>query len=144
MPFIGIWWRKRGQARHYNTGELGLWKRECYFSDSIFLGAKRYAENEIKSKENLKLNSKWEVKCCGLPKNIMSKIDIKSFGFIDPSINEDELFTSDDKEDYHYYKDENCTEKVVGIWQSRKKKSVKGGIIIKSQPYKLNSAFSLR
>lgn len=127
-----------------NTGELGLWKRECYFSDSIFLGAKRYAENEIKSKENLKLNSKWEVKCCGLPKNIMSKIDIKSFGFIDPSINEDELFTSDDKEDYHYYKDENCTEKVVGIWQSRKKKSVKGGIIIKSQPYKLNSAFSLR
>ncbi|UXL90910.1 DNA polymerase [Clostridium phage DCp1] len=127
-----------------NTGELGLWKRECYFSDSIFLGAKRYAENEIKSKENLKLNSKWEVKCCGLPKNIMSKIDIKSFGFIDPSINEDELFISDDKEDYHYYKDENCTEKVVGIWQSRKKKSVKGGIIIKSQPYKLNSAFSLR
>jgi hypothetical protein len=127
-----------------NTGELGLWKRECYFSDSIFLGAKRYAENEIKSKENLKLNSKWEIKCCGLPKNIMSKIDIKSFGFIDPSINEDELFTSDDKEDYHYYKDKNCTEKVVGIWQSRKKKSVKGGIIIKSQPYKLNSAFYLR
>lgn len=127
-----------------NTGELGLWKRECYFSDSIFLGAKRYAENEIKSKENLTLNSKWEIKCCGLPKNIMSKIDIKSFGFIDPSIDENKLFTSENKEDYHYYLDKNCTKKAVGIWQSKKKKSVKGGIIIKHQPYKLNSAFSLR
>ena len=127
-----------------NTGELGLWKRECYFSDSIFLGAKRYAENEIKSKENLILNSKWEIKCCGLPKNIMSKIDIKSFGFIDPSIDENKLFTSENKEDYHYYLDKNCTQKAVGIWQSKKKKSVKGGIIIKHQPYKLNSAFSLR
>lgn len=128
-----------------NTGELGLWKRECYFSDSIFLGAKRYAENEIKSKENLQLNSKWEIKCCGLPRNIMSKIDINSFDFIDSSIDENKLFTNDnDSEDYHYYYDKECTQKVKGIWQSRKKKNVKGGIIIKPQPYKLNSAFSLR
>lgn len=128
-----------------NTGELGLWKRECYFSDSIFLGAKRYAENEIKSKEDLQLNSKWEIKCCGLPRNIMSKIDINSFDFIDSSIDENKLFTNDnDSEDYHYYYDKECTQKVKGIWQSRKKKNVKGGIIIKPQPYKLNSAFSLR
>lgn len=128
-----------------NTGELGLWKRECYFSDSIFLGAKRYAENEIKSKEDLQLNSKWEIKCCGLPRNIMSKIDINSFDFIDSSIDENKLFTNEnDSEDYHYYYDKKCTQKVKGIWQSRKKKNVKGGIIIKPQPYKLNSAFSLR
>lgn len=128
-----------------NTGELGLWKRECYFADSIFLGAKRYAEKEIKSKQDIILNTKWEIKCCGLPRNVMSKINIDSFDFIDPNVNENNLFTNEkDKEDYHYYYDKDCTKLAKGIWQSKKKKSVKGGIIIKEQPYKLNSAFSLR
>lgn len=128
-----------------NTGELGLWKRECYFTDSKFLGAKRYAENETEYKTDKdEIVSKWGIKCCGLPRGVMSSIDIESFDFIDPSINEEELYKSNDKNDYHFYSDEQCTIKVKGVWQSKKKKSVIGGVIIQEQPYKLNSAFALR
>lgn len=128
-----------------NSGDLGLWKRECYFTDSKFLGAKRYAENESEFKTSEgEILSKWSIKCCGLPRGIMNKIDIESFDYIDPSINEEELYKSDNKEDYHFYIDPECTIKVKGIWQSKKKKSVDGGIIIQEQPYKLNSAFALR
>lgn len=128
-----------------NSGELGLWKLECYFSDSVFLGAKRYAENEIKNKIDTNINTKWEIKCCGLPRQVMSKIDIKTFDFFeDKKLNLDNLYKSNDKEDYHYYYDKECTKKVKGLWQSKKKKSVIGGVIIKEQPYKLSPIFSLR
>ena len=39
------------------------------------------------------------------------------------------------KDDIYYYKDKECTQKVVGLLRSKKKKYVKGGILIQEQPY---------
>ena len=54
-----------------NTGELGLWKLELIFTDSLYLGAKKYMEKNI-------LNDSWEVKCAGLPKEVRNIIVDKS------------------------------------------------------------------
>ena len=43
------------------------------------------------------------------------------------------------KDDIYYYKDKECTQKVVGLLRSKKKKYVKGGILIQEQPYAITS-----
>ena len=43
------------------------------------------------------------------------------------------------KDDIYYYKDKECTQKVVGLLRSKKKKYVKGGILIQEQPYAITN-----
>lgn len=59
-----------------NSGELGLFKIEKIFTDSLFQGAKRYIEY---AKEYGKDKYNWELTCAGLPKKtkIKSKEDFK-------------------------------------------------------------------
>ena len=53
-----------------NTGALGLWKKEMYFKDALYLGAKKYMELDKETNE-------WEVKCAGLPDEVRKEIQDK-------------------------------------------------------------------
>ena len=110
---------------------LGAWKLEGKFTKAKYIGAKRYAEY---------INNKWDIKCCGLSRDIMEKITMDIFEcceFTPKEIkkNIEKLYT---KDDIFYYKDKECTKKVKGLVRSKKKKYVKGGIVIKEQPYMIN------
>lgn len=60
----------RGINIDYNkTGELGLWDREIIFTESLYLGAKKYMKLDI--------DGNYEVKCAGLPQEV--KDNIKCF-----------------------------------------------------------------
>lgn len=62
------------------TGELGLWKIENIFTDSKFLGAKRYIEYGYDYKDYIKNNVKnieWNIKCAGLPRELKGVIKDK-------------------------------------------------------------------
>ena len=115
---------------------LGAWKLEGKFTKAKYIGAKRYAEY---------IDNKWDIKCCGLSRDIMEKITMDIFEcceFTPKEIkkNIDKLFT---KDDIFYYKDKECTKKVKGLVRSKKKKYVKGGIVIKEQPYMINDKIVL-
>ena len=115
---------------------LGAWKLEGKFTKAKYIGAKRYAEY---------INNKWDIKCCGLSRDIMEKITMDIFEcceFTPKEIkkNIDKLYT---KDDIFYYKDRECTKKVKGLVRSKKKKYVKGGIVIKEQPYMINDKIIL-
>ena len=115
---------------------LGAWKLEGKFTKAKYIGAKRYAEF---------INNKWDIKCCGLSRDIMEKITMDIFEcceFTPKEIkkNIDKLYT---KDDIFYYKDKECTKKVKGLVRSKKKKYVKGGIVIKEQPYMINDKIVL-
>ena len=115
---------------------LGAWKLEGKFTKAKYIGAKRYAEF---------IDNKWDIKCCGLSRDIMEKITMDIFDcceFTPKEIkkNIDKLFT---KDDIFYYKDKECTKKVKGLVRSKKKKYVKGGIVIKEQPYMINDKIIL-
>ena len=115
---------------------LDAWKLEGKFTKAKYIGAKRYAEY---------INNKWDIKCCGLSRDIMEKITMDIFEcceFTPKEIkkNIDKLFT---KDDIFYYKDKECTKKVKGLVRSKKKKYVKGGIVIKEQPYMINDKIVL-
>ena len=115
---------------------LGAWKLEGKFTKAKYIGAKRYAEY---------IGNKWDIKCCGLSRDIMEKITMDIFDcceFTPKEIkkNIDKLFT---KDDIFYYKDRECTKKVKGLVRSKKKKYVKGGIVIKEQPYMINDKIVL-
>ena len=115
---------------------LGAWKLEGKFTKAKYIGAKRYAEY---------IDNKWDIKCCGLSRDIMEKITMDIFEcceFTPKEIkkNINKLYTSDD---IFYYKDKECTKKVKGLVRSKKKKYVKGGIVIKEQPYMINDKIIL-
>ena len=115
---------------------LGAWKLEGKFTKAKYIGAKRYAEY---------IDNKWDIKCCGLSRDIMEKITMDIFEcceFTPKEIkkNIDKLYT---KDDIFYYKDKECTKKVKGLVRSKKKKYVKGGIVIKEQPYMINDKIVL-
>ena len=115
---------------------LGAWKCEGKFTKAKYIGAKRYAEY---------IDNKWDIKCCGLSRDIMEKITMDIFEcceFAPKEIkkNIDKLYT---KDDIFYYKDKECTKKVKGLVRSKKKKYVKGGIVIKEQPYMINDKIVL-
>ena len=115
---------------------LGAWKLEGKFTKAKYIGAKRYAEY---------IDNKWDIKCCGLSRDIMEKITMDIFEcceFTPKEIkkNIDKLYT---KDDIFYYKDKECTKKVKGLVRSKKKKYVKGGIVIKEQPYMINDKIIL-
>lgn len=52
------------------SGKLGLWKKELYFEDALYLGAKKYMEKDVITKV-------WDVKCAGLPQEVRSTIQTK-------------------------------------------------------------------
>ena len=66
----------------------------------------------------------------------IDKIDIFSNRFCIVQENDIiECYANYKKDDIYYYKDKECTQKVVGLIRSKKKKYVKGGILIQEQPY---------
>ena len=128
---------------------LGEWKLEGKFINAKYIGAKRYAEKMIiKEKSKYFKNVthykiKWDIKCCGVSSDIIEKLDdIEVFDICEYSSKElDNLIdTFYKKDDIYYYKDKECTQKVVGLLRSKKKKNVKGGVDIKEQPYQITDS----
>lgn len=113
----------------------GAWKHEMTFNDFIYIGAKRYAEKDVKS-------NKWEIKCCGLSDKIMKSIDdIETFSsceYTSKELKKIKLYTK--KDDVYYYKDKDFKTKVKGLYKSKKSKIVEGGTLIIEQPYMLNAS----
>lgn len=119
---------------------LGAWKLEGKFIDAKYIGAKRYAELMIDN-EGV---SKWDIKCCGVSSDIVKKLDdIEVFDVCEYSPKEIEKMLPmfhKKPNDIYYYKDENCTQKVRGLLRSKKKMNVKGGVLIKEQPYQITES----
>ena len=122
--------------------ELGHWKFEGEFVNAKYIGAKRYAE--LIKTEN---GTHWDIKCCGVSGDIIKDLDdIEVFTPCEYTSKEltKLIDTFYKKDDIYYYKDKECTEKVKGLVRSKKKKYVKGGILIKEQPYAITeNMFSL-
>lgn len=53
-----------------NSDKIGLWKKEMYFIDALYLGAKKYMELNKDTNE-------WDVKCAGLPEEVRKDIQSK-------------------------------------------------------------------
>ena len=116
--------------------EYGAWDNELTFNDFKYLSPKRYAERDINSKE-------WTIKCCGLTDEIMKKVDdINMFDICEYEVSEvnkmwlnHKIYKVDDLDDIYYYKDEECTQPIKGMFKSKKSKVVKNGTLILEQPY---------
>ena len=110
----------------------GAWKHELTFYDFRYLGPKRYAEYN---------GEEWDIKCCGLTSTIMKQLkDINTFEmceYTSKELNKIKLYTK--KDDIYYYKDKECTQKVKGLFKSKKSRIVKNGTLIVEQPYMLNT-----
>lgn len=117
--------------------KLGYWKLEGRFVDAKYIGAKRYAEL-IEDDEG---NKHWDIKCCGVSTDIIAQMDdIKVFDVCE--YNGKQLSKLIDtfykKDDIYYYKDKECTQKVIGLLRSKKKLYVRGGVLIQEQPYAIS------
>lgn len=58
---------------------LGAWKCEGFFDDSIFLRAKTYMEHYIKNGKGLDITPHWDVKCSGMPDNVKKMVTPDNF-----------------------------------------------------------------
>ena len=88
--------------------------------------------------ENDEGETHWDIKCCGVSSEIIEKLDdINIFDICEYTPKElDKLLDGFyKKDDIYYYKDNECTQKVIGLIRSKKKLNVKGGVLIKEQPY---------
>lgn len=119
---------------------LGAWKLEGEFYNAKYIGAKRYAEL-FKVGDN---EYKWDIKCCGVSSEIIENLDdIEVFGVCEYTNKElKELIDTFYKKEgsIYYYKDKECTQKVRGLLRSKKKKNVKGGVLIEEQPYQITDS----
>ncbi|MBQ9012636.1 MAG: hypothetical protein IJ094_03595 [Bacilli bacterium] len=121
-----------------HDSKLGCWKFEGKFIDAKYIGAKRYAEFII----NENNETHWDIKCCGVSSDIIEQLDdINVFNVCEYNGKElnkllDKFYK---KDDIYYYKDKECSQKVIGLLRSKKKKYVKGGILIQEQPYAITS-----
>lgn len=117
--------------------KLGYWKLEGRFVDAKYIGAKRYAEL-IEDDEG---NKHWDIKCCGVSTDIIAQMDdIKVFDVCEyngKQLNK-LIDTFYKKDDIYYYKDKECTQKVIGLLRSKKKLYVRGGVLIQEQPYAIS------
>ena len=117
--------------------KLGYWKLEGRFVDAKYIGAKRYAELI----EDDKGNKHWDIKCCGVSTDIIAQMDdIKVFDVCEyngKQLNK-LIDTFYKKDDIYYYKDKECTQKVIGLLRSKKKLYVRGGVLIQEQPYAIS------
>lgn len=113
--------------------KYGAWAHEMEFIDFKYIGSKRYAE---KSKDG-----KWDIKCCGLNDKIMKQVDdiaiFDNCEYTSKELKKVKLYTK--KNSIYYYKDKDCTKKIVGLIKSKKSKLVKGGTLIIEQPYMISS-----
>ena len=117
--------------------KLGYWKLEGRFVDAKYIGAKRYAEL-IEDDEG---NKHWDIKCCGVSTDIIAQMDdIKVFDVCEYSGKQLSklIDTFYKKDDIYYYKDKECTQKVIGLLRSKKKLYVRGGVLIQEQPYAIS------
>ena len=118
---------------------LGAWKLEGKFINAKYIGAKRYAELMV----NDEGEKHWDIKCCGVSADIIKQLDdIEVFDICEYTGKElDKLIdTFYKKDDIYYYKDKECTKKVKGLLRSKKKMNVKGGVLIKEQPYQITDS----
>lgn len=118
---------------------LGCWKLEGKFINAKYIGAKRYAELMV----NDEGEKHWDIKCCGVSSDIIKQLDdIEVFDICEYTGKElDKLIdTFYKKDDIYYYKDKECTKKVKGLLRSKKKMNVKGGVLIKEQPYQITDS----
>lgn len=133
MHLFGTIEEVKGITIHDKT--YGAWKHELTFDDFIYIGAKRYAEKDVKS-------GKWDIKCCGLSDKIMKSIDdistFESCEYTSKELKKVKLYTR--KDDVYYYKDKDFKIKVKGLYKSKKSKIVEGGTLIIEQPYMLNAS----
>ena len=89
--------------------------------------------------ENYECETHLYIKCCGVSSEIIEKLDdINIFDICEYSPKQldhllDTFYKRDN--DIYYYKDENCSQRVRGLIRSKKKLNVKGGVLIKEQPY---------
>ena len=66
--------------------------------------------------------------------------DINTFEmceYTSKELNKIKLYTK--KDDIYYYKDKECTQRVKGLFKSKKSRIVKNGTLIVEQPYMLNT-----
>lgn len=116
-----------------DSKKYGAWDNEMIFNDFRYIGSKRYAEKDINTNQ-------WTIKCCGLSDSVMKQVtDIETFDnceYDSKTLNKIKLYTS--SEDVYYYKDKECTQRVKGLYKSKKSRIVKGGTLIIEQPYQLN------
>lgn len=120
--------------------KYGAWDNEMDFDDFKYLSPKRYAERDINTKE-------WTIKCCGLTDKIMKKVDdISMFDIceydgrtIRKMIDEGRVYKKDTEDDVYYYKDKECTQRIRGLFKSKKSKIIKYGTDIQEQPYMISN-----
>lgn len=111
--------------------DLGKWAIESEFTEGIYLGAKRYAEN---------IENKWDVKCCGIPGKTQKKIakDIKSFDYCKVSPKDfKNLLIENNIEivDNYLYKNKLTNEIIKGAFVVNKSRECKNGVCILQVPY---------
>lgn len=120
--------------------KYGAWDNEMDFDDFKYLSPKRYAERDIITKE-------WTIKCCGLTDKIMKKVDdITMFDLCEYDgktlkklLKENKVYKKDDEDDVYYYKDKDCTQRIRGLFKSKKSKIIKYGTDIQEQPYMITN-----
>ena len=150
---IHLYGTEEAKGIEVDSKKYGAWDNEMDFDDFKYLSPKRYAERKIITEsKNIKLDnfylSIWVIKCCGLTDEIMKKVDdINTFDIceyepkiIRKMISEGKIYKKEDKDDVYYYKDKYCSEKIKGMYKSKKSKIVKNGTLILEQPYMITKS----
>lgn len=137
---LHLYGTEQAKGIEVDSKKYGAWDNEMDFDDFKYLSPKRYAERDINTKE-------WTIKCCGLTDKIMKKVDdISMFDVCEYDgktlkklIKENKVFKKDDEGDVYYYKDEECTQRIRGLFKSKKSKIIKYGTDIQEQPYMITN-----
>ena len=154
------------EVKGVNIGKntYGYWDNEDKFLNYKYLSPKRYAELCEQPKEKIdketkkciyKLDNitfyKWTIKCCGLTDSIMNNVnDVNVFDICEYDVKtikkmfkEGKIYVSKNPNDVYYYKDEEHTQKIIGIFKSKKSKIVRYGTNITEQPYMITKNYLL-
>ena len=137
---LHLYGTEQAKGIEVDSKKYGAWDNEMDFDDFKYLSPKRYAERDIITKE-------WTIKCCGLTDKIMKKVDdINMFDLceydgktMNKMIKEKRVYKKDNENDVYYYKDKECTQKIIGLFKSKKSKIIKYGTDIQEQPYMISN-----
>lgn len=119
-----------------HPSKLGAWKQESRWNNAMFIRPKTYIEHEVikDGKFNLKKNV-WNIKACGMPDNIKSKLKIEDFNIGTMWVSDKYLDTLPDKKKEKLYKDY----KIVIVPEGKLvPKQVDGGVILVERPFSIN------
>lgn len=132
-----------------DTGELGKWKIEKYFSKMLVIGIKKYIYygNEIENVDysyhctlsgiNKKYFSFIE-EYCKVNENCICPISSEDTQFIKSAIRGDvPYYVSRETNNPFIYRDKECTEMVLGAYRSIRKKTVTNGQILYNTIYSI-------